>query len=227
MIAVSRGRQAYVTAALCALAMSGPRRAGLGGRLWLHGEPHDVAQGRRHVLFAARGHSSSPAMYYGDPIPAKKNLADDDGSLGLGEESVTIPGASRTAVITGTKFDIAHLGWVTSLDVLVNVYTARRTTADNLLGLRHLPGHRRQRPGTAGPDRLQADRRELGRGLIPRRDRAEAPRAGPCDWAWRPRRPAPSARSGWRRGCSRYCNRRWMYEVVAFRSRATIASALS
>jgi hypothetical protein len=73
------------------------------------------------------------AMYSGDPIPSKASKADEEGMIDLGNEEVTIPGANGRAVVTGTKVEAAHIGWVKAPDVLINVYTARKTSPDNLI----------------------------------------------------------------------------------------------
>jgi hypothetical protein len=73
------------------------------------------------------------AMYTGEPTPAKMNQAEEDGTISLGTEDVTIPGAPGIAVITGKTVIVAHLSWVKAFDVLINVYSARRSSPDNLL----------------------------------------------------------------------------------------------
>ena len=73
------------------------------------------------------------AMYEGAPTPAGKKHADDMGQVGLGDESVTIPGANGTAVITGNKVDPKALPWVVKPQVLINVFSARHSDPNNLL----------------------------------------------------------------------------------------------
>ncbi|HEY4987992.1 MAG TPA: hypothetical protein VII39_15365 [Bradyrhizobium sp.] len=73
------------------------------------------------------------AMYSGEPIPSKMSKADEMGMIDLGNEDVTIAGANGRAVITGSKVATAHVGWVKAVGVLINVYTARKTTQDNLI----------------------------------------------------------------------------------------------
>jgi hypothetical protein len=73
------------------------------------------------------------AMYSGEPVPSKASKADEMGMIDLGAEDVTIAGANGRAVITGSKVIAAHVGWVKAVGVLINVYTARKTTQDNLI----------------------------------------------------------------------------------------------
>jgi len=73
------------------------------------------------------------AMYSGKPIPSKVSKADEDGMIDLGDEDAIIPGRNGQAVITGSKVIRSAIGWVKAVDVLVNVFTARRTTPDNLI----------------------------------------------------------------------------------------------
>ena len=63
------------------------------------------------------------ADYQGDPIPAKEAFAASLGAgpLGVGEETVIIPGGGGRAVVTGKKVVHKWLGWIKRLDVLVNV----------------------------------------------------------------------------------------------------------
>jgi hypothetical protein len=73
------------------------------------------------------------AMYEGNPIPARQKYAGEDGLLGLGSEDVILPAAGGRATITGNKVKRDRIGWVERFDVLVNVYSARRSSQDNLL----------------------------------------------------------------------------------------------
>lgn len=72
------------------------------------------------------------AMYQGEPIASKRRMAEEDGTIGLGTENVTMTGAPGRAVIAG-KVDLAHVGWVTAPGVLINVYSARHSDPNNLL----------------------------------------------------------------------------------------------
>ena len=73
------------------------------------------------------------AVYYGDPVPSKMYLNTPEGGIGIGTEWVTIPGRSGRAVVTGRKVERDHVGWVKSIDVLINVVSARRSDKNNLL----------------------------------------------------------------------------------------------
>jgi hypothetical protein len=46
---------------------------------------------------------------------------------------VTIPGASGRAVITGKTVNTSRIRWVKEFDVNINVFTARRSSPDNLI----------------------------------------------------------------------------------------------
>jgi hypothetical protein len=72
------------------------------------------------------------AMYEGNAIAAKQKY-EVDGPLGLGDEQVIIPAAGGRAVITGGKVIVKRIGWVKRFDVLINVYSARRSDPNNLL----------------------------------------------------------------------------------------------
>ena len=79
------------------------------------------------------------AIWSGEPLEkftkqAKKFVA-EDGSLFFGVERVTIPGADGHADFSGKTVKLEHVDWVKDQtpEVLINVYTARLKTADNLL----------------------------------------------------------------------------------------------
>ena len=78
---------------------------------------------------------SIAATFYGDPTPAAKRHADEMGQIGLGNERVTISGTGGTARITGRTVDSSHLSWIKgrSVQVNVNVFSARRSGPDNIL----------------------------------------------------------------------------------------------
>ena len=73
------------------------------------------------------------AMYFGDPKPGAMKHADEMGQIDLGTEDVTIPGADGTATITGGRVIAKALAWRAKPQVLINVYTARRSDPNNLL----------------------------------------------------------------------------------------------
>lgn len=73
------------------------------------------------------------AMYSGDPLPAWTRKADEEGMIDLGNEIVTVAGVAGRATITGNKVLRAHLAWAKNIQVLINVYSARRSSQDNLL----------------------------------------------------------------------------------------------
>ncbi len=73
------------------------------------------------------------AIYEGFPVAAKVNMAGDEGMIGLGTEEIELAGSAGRAQVTGRKLIRARLSWVKTLMVLINVYSARRSSPDNLL----------------------------------------------------------------------------------------------
>jgi hypothetical protein len=73
------------------------------------------------------------AEYMGDPVTGKEAKASGGGEIELGNEIVTIPGASGRAIITGKIVNASRIPWVKEFDVNINVFTARRSSPDNLI----------------------------------------------------------------------------------------------
>lgn len=74
------------------------------------------------------------ASYYGNPIPTAEKEADEIGQIDLGTENVEAPGKGGTVYVTGTKVNRDHLRWLKGPVLLnVNVYSARRSSPDNIL----------------------------------------------------------------------------------------------
>ncbi|MGZ5852602.1 MAG: hypothetical protein ACXWJ0_00525 [Xanthobacteraceae bacterium] len=73
------------------------------------------------------------AYYTGEPVPAALKHADEEGMIDLATENVTIPGAPGRATVTGNKVNPAQVGWVKSVHILVNVFTARHSGDLNLI----------------------------------------------------------------------------------------------
>lgn len=89
---------------------------------------------RAAALLKARHEAIDVAAYYeGDPIPSQRARAGEEGRISLGYETVTIPGVPGRAVLTGNGVDRAGIGWVKELLVLVNVFSARHSSPDNML----------------------------------------------------------------------------------------------
>lgn len=74
------------------------------------------------------------AMYWGVPTPVAASSADEIGQIPLGEDAVEVAPGNAVVKVPGAGFDA---GRITSVDggpqVLVNVYSARKTHEDNLL----------------------------------------------------------------------------------------------
>ena len=115
---------AVLAAALTASAAGGPY--GFEVQVSLSSKAAAELAARKEAIVVA-------AMYEGNPIPARQKYADEDGLLGLGSEDLILPAAGGRAIITGNKVKRDRIGWVERFDVLVNVYSARRSSKDNLL----------------------------------------------------------------------------------------------
>lgn len=73
-------------------------------------------------------------MYWGAPNAAAKPTSDAMGQIPLGEDLVEVAAANDTITVPATNFDPEQLANVEGApQVLVNVYSARKTHEDNLL----------------------------------------------------------------------------------------------
>ena len=79
------------------------------------------------------------AFWSGEPLPGfakqARKFVGDDGSLSFGSEQVTVAGANGHADFSGKTVKLDHVAWVKDRtpEVLINVYSARLKTGDNLL----------------------------------------------------------------------------------------------
>jgi hypothetical protein len=74
------------------------------------------------------------ASFAGVPVPSHQKEADEAGQIDLGNEEVTVKGQPGVATITGAKVNRSRLAWTSGPVLLnVNVYSARRALADNIL----------------------------------------------------------------------------------------------
>ena len=75
------------------------------------------------------------AMYYGRPVADNSPGIDEHGmEIGLGRDEVEAPPQSASVTAPGTGFDATYLSSVEGEpEVLVNVYSARKTHENNLL----------------------------------------------------------------------------------------------
>jgi hypothetical protein len=85
------------------------------------------------LLHAQNEEIKVSAEYMGDPVAGKEAKAGGGGEIELGNEIVTIPGAPGRAVITGKNVNASRFPWVKEFDVNINVFTARRSSPDNLI----------------------------------------------------------------------------------------------
>lgn len=81
------------------------------------------------------------ASYYGDPKPNAKKHADDVGRIDLGTETIEIAGLPGPVHVTGTKIKFERFQWIDGPSMVnVSVYSARKTSQDNLLGCDFIDG---------------------------------------------------------------------------------------
>ncbi|HTU12914.1 MAG TPA: hypothetical protein VMG08_18640 [Allosphingosinicella sp.] len=74
-------------------------------------------------------------FYSGMPRPAYARHADEtSGELDMGQHEMTVPGRAGPVTVPETALNRRRLSWITGApEVLVNVYSARRSSQDNLL----------------------------------------------------------------------------------------------
>jgi hypothetical protein len=75
------------------------------------------------------------AYFYGLPTKAARKHADDVGQIHLNSETVTVESDQRTIAFSGKDVRRKEIAWVKKRQVMVavNVYSARRSAADNIL----------------------------------------------------------------------------------------------
>ena len=74
------------------------------------------------------------ASFSGDPKPAAKRHANEVGLIDLGRETFTLRGIDGPARVTGATVDRTKMGWIAGPPMVnVNVFTARRTSPNNLI----------------------------------------------------------------------------------------------
>jgi hypothetical protein len=74
------------------------------------------------------------ASFYGDPKKTAEKYANQVGQIDLGTERLDLPGKGQTVHILGNKVRSTGLKQIASpVMVNVNVFTARKTSKDNLL----------------------------------------------------------------------------------------------
>lgn len=74
------------------------------------------------------------ATYFGDPTPAAKRHANEVGLIDLGRETFTLRGIDGPARVTGATVDRTKMGWIAGPPMVnVNVFTARRSSRNNLI----------------------------------------------------------------------------------------------
>ncbi len=75
------------------------------------------------------------AYYEGEPTRAARRHASEDGTIGLGDETINVAGRAGRYAVTGRGFRAARLAWIRpgTARVNVNLYSARRSGPDNIL----------------------------------------------------------------------------------------------
>lgn len=79
------------------------------------------------------------AYYAGQPTKAAEKRANEIGEIDLGSEERRLPAGGGTVAFTGKGFEVKRLGWVAGrkAEVNLNVYSARKSSEDNLLDCTH------------------------------------------------------------------------------------------
>ncbi|WP_054311887.1 hypothetical protein [Mesorhizobium sp. 1M-11] len=81
------------------------------------------------------------ASYSGDPEKSAEKHADEIGRIDLGTEEHSMPGTGGTVRLTGPKTDEEKFGWIKGPVLInVNVYSARKSSQDNLLNCDFIDG---------------------------------------------------------------------------------------
>jgi len=128
-----RGRRA-LKYLLCALALMTARSLAAEQEI---GFDVDVSLSARAAAELAARHEKINvwAAWYGMATEAAAKHADEMGQIDFGSETVLVSGAGGRAHLTGQHVTIEHLDWVQdrTVTVLVNVYSARLSSQDNLL----------------------------------------------------------------------------------------------
>lgn len=75
------------------------------------------------------------AVWYGEPTPAARKRAAEDGQIYLGDEKVRLSGAGGRAAFSGRKVKVQQIAWLKNREVKINlnIYSARLGGPDNVL----------------------------------------------------------------------------------------------
>lgn len=84
---------------------------------------------------------TADASYYGEPTAAAARRADEVGHIPLGVERIDLPGRAGPVRVSGQKVAIDRLDWISGgVKVNVNLYSARRSSGDNILACDFIDG---------------------------------------------------------------------------------------
>ncbi len=116
---------------LCAVAAyaQAPSRVPLGFDLDIELSPRAAER-----LRAAKEGLIVDASWSGTPKPEAQRQANEIGRIHLGSERIARPGRAGRVHLSGEKLDAHRLAWIQGeINVNVNVYSARRSSPDNIL----------------------------------------------------------------------------------------------
>ncbi|TPE63919.1 hypothetical protein FJQ54_03500 [Sandaracinobacter neustonicus] len=81
------------------------------------------------------------ASYYGDPLPSAQRHANEVGQIDLGRETMTLRGLGGPIHVSGANVETKRLGWLKGPPMVnVNVFTARRSSQNNLINCDFIDG---------------------------------------------------------------------------------------
>lgn len=125
-----------LTAGACALTLLASTAAGAQPRP-AAGFTIMVSYSPRAAAVMARRHEglTISAYYEGEPNAAGRRHANEEGSITLGTDEVTVPGRPGPVAVSGRGLIAARLAWIRpgTARVNVNLYSARRSGPDNIL----------------------------------------------------------------------------------------------
>lgn len=144
--------RALVMAGLAALTLSsaaGGQQSALGGfSIELSFSARAAAE------LARRNEGVTVSVFYdGEPRPAFRRRASEDGLISLGAETIAVPDGSRRVAVSGAAFQAARQGWVIEPMATVNVFSARRSGPDNILDCALVSGRVAELSGRTHPVR--------------------------------------------------------------------------
>lgn len=81
------------------------------------------------------------ASYYGAPLPSAQRHSNEIGQIDLGRETQTLRGLGGPVRVSGANVETKRLGWLQGPPMVnVNVFTARRSSQNNLINCDFVDG---------------------------------------------------------------------------------------